>query len=639
MADKKYNIDDILRIFAKLEKKIEDLSCFVKECCTKIPVNIGTGIGLFKKFNQNKWEFKSLLPGNNINITQTNNEIIISSTTEPVDCQDIKDCIGINPSGDPDKYLNEQGNWQSISLTGNPTEVLYYDNLGNITSDSNFTRTPSLGESFFGSPNGFNDGGFVYLTSTEGRFGIRNGGSQDVYFWSNSANNGFNWNGTTFILPITPGNNGDVLTSDGNGTMIFQPIPSSPQFITAVSDTSSIDLTVTGTTLSADFINNAGYITLSSLSGGTGISYNNLTGVITNTAPDQTVVLTQGGTTTITGTYPNFTISSADQFTGTVTSVSALTLGTSGTDLSSTVANSTTTPVITLNVPTASATNRGVLSSTDWTTFNNKQAALGFTPEDVANKSTTTTLGTSNTLYPTQNAVKTYVDTELNLLTDKNQYIDVVDEFIGYNNALVSGTAGRVDTALHSVIKPAGVDLTKVSDTNKVCVLRCRTTSNTQINSYILSSGWNLGQGAFSMEFVHSISALATVAKDYVMVMGFANAITNAGITNGVYFLYNRSSYGATIQCVTISGGVSTVQAASNISASTWYNYKIEVNADGTSVNFYIDGVLQQTITTNIPTATTLNGFYGQQITSSSFNVAGFDLDYVWYKYNLTTPR
>ena len=37
-------------------------------------------------------------------------------------------------------------------------------------------------------------------------------------------------------------------------------------------------------------------------------------------------------------------------------------------------------------------------------------AALGFTPENVANKSTTTTLGTSNTLYPTQNAVKTYVD-------------------------------------------------------------------------------------------------------------------------------------------------------------------------------------------------------------------------------------
>jgi hypothetical protein len=86
-----------------------------------------------------------------------------------------------------------------------------------------------------------------------------------------------------------------------------------------------------------------------------------------------------------TGGFSNVTIGSGISFAagtlsatgsgGTVTSVAALTLGTTGTDLSSTVANSTTTPVITLNVPTASATNRGALSSADWTTFNNKQPA------------------------------------------------------------------------------------------------------------------------------------------------------------------------------------------------------------------------------------------------------------------------
>jgi hypothetical protein len=49
--------------------------------------------------------------------------------------------------------------------------------------------------------------------------------------------------------------------------------------------------------------------------------------------------------------------------TGSVTSVAALTLGTTGTDLSSTVANGTTTPIITLNVPDASATARGVITT------------------------------------------------------------------------------------------------------------------------------------------------------------------------------------------------------------------------------------------------------------------------------------
>jgi len=61
---------------------------------------------------------------------------------------------------------------------------------------------------------------------------------------------------------------------------------------------------------------------------------------------------------------------------GTVTSVAALTLGTTGTDLSSSVATATSTPVITLNVPSASSVNRGALLAADWTTFNNKQTAL-----------------------------------------------------------------------------------------------------------------------------------------------------------------------------------------------------------------------------------------------------------------------
>ena len=112
----------------------------------------------------------------------------------------------------------------------------------------------------------------------------------------------------------------------------------------------------------------------------TGLTYGNGTALAAATisAPlaysAGTLSITQSGAST------NGYLSSTDWNTfnnkgsGTVTSVAALTLGTTGTDLSSTVANGTTTPVITLNVPTASATNRGALSSTDWSTFNNKQS-------------------------------------------------------------------------------------------------------------------------------------------------------------------------------------------------------------------------------------------------------------------------
>jgi hypothetical protein len=61
---------------------------------------------------------------------------------------------------------------------------------------------------------------------------------------------------------------------------------------------------------------------------------------------------------------------------GTVTSV-GLATGTTGTDVNVSGSPITGAGTITLNIPTASATNRGVLSSADWTTFNNKVGGSG----------------------------------------------------------------------------------------------------------------------------------------------------------------------------------------------------------------------------------------------------------------------
>jgi len=117
---------------------------------------------------------------------------------------------------------------------------------------------------------------------------------------------------------------------------------------------------------------------------------------------------TAGTGISITGTYPNQTISNtAPSSGGTVTSVAALTLGTTGTNLSSTVANGTTTPVITLNVPDASATNRGALTAANWTTFNNKQAALTLT--------TTGTSGAATLVGATLNVPQYTTPTTLSL--------------------------------------------------------------------------------------------------------------------------------------------------------------------------------------------------------------------------------
>jgi hypothetical protein len=227
----------------------------------------------------------------------------------------------------------------------------------------------------------------VVTTFTTGLTALNGLTEQVQYFATGTSGSDFNIASATathtFNLPTASATNRGALSSADWSTFNAKQ--------NALNGTGFVK--ISGTTISYDnstyylASNPNAYIALTALSAGAGISYNNTTGVIASTITQYTDALARAAISlTTTGTSGAATYNSttgvlnipqyADQFVGTVTSVAALTIGTTGTDLSSTVANSTTTPVITLNVPTASATNRGALSSADWTTFNNKQNAL-----------------------------------------------------------------------------------------------------------------------------------------------------------------------------------------------------------------------------------------------------------------------
>jgi hypothetical protein len=53
----------------------------------------------------------------------------------------------------------------------------------------------------------------------------------------------------------------------------------------------------------------------------------------------------------------------------------------------------------------ASASTDGYLTSTDWNTFNGKQSALGYTPEDVSNKVTSISVSSTDIQYPSAKCV------------------------------------------------------------------------------------------------------------------------------------------------------------------------------------------------------------------------------------------
>jgi hypothetical protein len=202
---------------------------------------------------------------------------------------------------------------------------------------------------------------------------------------------------------------------------------------------------LSGTVSNAQLANSAITINGTSTSLGGSISVGTVTSV-TGTAP---VVSSGGATPAISMAQSSTTVDgylSATDFTtfnnkgnGTVTSVAALTLGTSGTDLSSTVANGTTTPVITLQVPTASATNRGALSSADWTTFNSKAAPFTYTSTYIPFGQGTTTPNQSANLTFDGTSLTAPVQRASNGIVTNNKTIGTSFTIPSTDNAMSSG--------------------------------------------------------------------------------------------------------------------------------------------------------------------------------------------------------
>ena len=134
--------------------------------------------------------------------------------------------------------------------------------------------------------------------------------AQVQYFQVGTSGTDFNISSTTathtFNLPTaSAANRGALSSADWSIFNGKQPQLNGTGFVKA-----------SGTTITYDnstyylASNPSAFIALTALSAGTGISYNNTTGVITNSAPDQTVSLTAGAGISVSGSYPSFTIAS-----------------------------------------------------------------------------------------------------------------------------------------------------------------------------------------------------------------------------------------------------------------------------------------------------------------------------------------
>jgi hypothetical protein len=311
--------------------------------------------------------------------------------------------------------LSNQTDLQNaLNLKANDNAVVHLAGTETITGAKTFANNVKIDNGVDGNYIGFKQYGTgstattgfttLYSISTNG-FGIGFGTTKAIQFDSASI--------TTFRTYIFPDANGTIaLTSD---------IPSLSGYVPYTGATTNVNLgtfdltadVITGAT--GSFASSGGSDTFAiNHSSGSGIALNitkggNGEGLYINKTSGSgnaaTIIGTLNATTLVKsgGTSSQFlkadgSVDSTSYGTGSVTSV-GLSSATSGVTIGSTPI--TTSGTITLAIATASGSQNGLLSSTDWTTFNGKQAALngtGFV------KISGTTISYDNSTYLTTSA-------------------------------------------------------------------------------------------------------------------------------------------------------------------------------------------------------------------------------------------
>jgi hypothetical protein len=302
---------------------------------------------------------------------------------------------------------------------------------------------------------------------------------------------------------------------------------------------------------------------------------------------------------------------------GLTSQVQYLTVGTSGTDF----AISSATDTHTFNLPTASATNRGALSSADWTTFNNKTSNLG-TVTSVGLSSATSGVTIGSTPITTSGTITLAIATASG---SQNGLLSSTDwtTFNGKQNALTNpvtgtGTSGQVAyfTGTTTISSESNLFWDATND-------RLGIGTNTPATPlHISTSGLPLIRiTAGSESRVHNINAVNNGRDLSVLPFRNFSIITGNGIAEGLIVLNSYedfivgtgSSYTSRFQIFT-DGNVSISNSPTNA------GYKLDVNGTGRfSGLLTVSGVANNWLQSN------------RSATSAQFQT--------WYESNGTTRR
>lgn len=173
---------------------------------------------------------------------------------------------------------------------------------------------------------------------------------------------------------------------------------------------------------------------------------------------------------------------------------------------------------------------------------------------------------------------------------------------------------------------------TGTAATNNVTVCKFGNSGATEIGGVLI------GGGVTTLTFVAKIPTLSTAGERFTIRLGLGTS-PNASQTHGLWFEYSDNVNTGQWQIKSSSSSVVTTANTVSTADTNWHTFKIVVNAAGTSVAYFIDGVevTGSPLTTNLP-AVGISPFFmivkSVGTTSRTFAVDLYSLNIV-----LTVPR
>jgi hypothetical protein len=240
--------------------------------------------------------------------------------------------------------------------------------------------------------------------------------------------------------------------------------------------------------------------------------------------------------------------------------------------------------------------------------------------------------------------------------------IDIVEDFnktkgIYYFEEFMGSQAGQQNTNYSGVTSTQSgtgasciTTATITNRTNQQGVVRASTGSTLAGSAGFTYGGQTLfrGTGAITLETYTTIETLSTLVERFYNYFGYVGTGSAVNPNNGIFFLYDEGGllgFGASAaspnwKCVTINSTVRTFTITSiPVVAGQWYKLRININAASNSVEFYIDGVLVATHTTNIPTVATATSITSLITKTIGTTARAIQTDYFMYEETFTTER